>query len=215
MSRTSEKAELDATIIRALHGPVTHDSSAAAAMHRPRWSMTAMLLAVVATSTCSNDIVPVNASLSLTPDTHTTNITERQNANGRCLFDAGQYVDIPILMQLTSADGSPIGDASISVYADFAANTYSGISPLALYDDLNSNGVIDPDTELVSGVDDDIARVKTDRWTGSYALLLRINLSCSFRGEIFAFTGGVSSRAAIEVVADNIIQPEVNTQSET
>lgn len=150
---------------------------------------------------CTSDVVPINSTLSITPDTHSTTIVERQNENGRCLFVPDNHVDIPILLQLSTADGSPIGDATLSVYADFAANTYSENTVLSLYDDYNGNGVVDTETELVSGHTDDIARVKTDTWTGSRYLLLRINLSCSFRGEIFAFTGGVSGRASIEVVA--------------
>lgn len=157
---------------------------------------------------CGNDIVPVNASLTITPGTHTTRITERQNEAGQCLFDAGHYVDIPILLQLNTVDGSPIGDAELNVYVDFAENTYSGLTTLELYDDLNGNGVVDSQTEYISGFDDDIARVRTEEWSGSRMLLLRINLSCAFRGEIFAYTNGISGRADIEVVADEVIQPE-------
>ena len=157
---------------------------------------------------CANDAVPTSAVLSVTPDTYEYSITERQNDAGQCLYDTSRYVDIPILMQLNTVDGSPIGDVELNVYADFAANTYSGIAVLGLYDDLNSNGVIDPDTEFVSAVNDDIVRVRTGKWTGSRSLLLRINLSCAFRGSVFIFTGGISARAAIQVVADSVIKPE-------
>lgn len=165
-------------------------------------------------SGCSNDIVPVNASLRITPETHTTHITERQNETGQCLFDARHFVDIPILLQLTTVDGSPIGDTELKVYVDFAENTYSGLTTLELYDDLNSNGVVDQPLEYISGLNDDIARVKTGDWSGSRMLLLRINLSCAFRGEIFAYTDGISGRADIEVVADDIIKPETATEDE-
>ena len=99
----------------------------------------------------------------------------------------------------------------MSVYVDFAANTFSGIAVLSLFDDLNGNGVVDEDVELVSAKDDSIARVKTDKWTGARSLLLRVNLSCSFKGEVFAFTGGVTGRAAIEVVAQQVNKPEQET----
>ena len=168
-----------------------------------------MILGSMMVSACSNDQIPVDARLTITPDKHTTTITERQNAQGRCLYDAAQYVDIPVLLQLNTADGSPVGDSAIRVYVDFAANTYSGIATMALFDDLNSNGVVDPDTELVSGKGDDIAVVRTDRWSGSKSLLLRINLSCSFRGELFAYVDGVSGRAAIDVVAESVEQAQV------
>lgn len=174
---------------------------------RKRWVFASLLIL----AGCSNDSIPVNASLTITPDTHTTRMTERQNAAGQCLFDAGHYVDIPILLQLTTVDGSPIGDAELNVYVDFAENTYSGLATLELYDDRNSNGVVDAQTEYISGFDDDIARVRTEQWSGSRMLLLRINLSCAFRGEIFAYTDGISGRADIEVVADVVVQPEATT----
>lgn len=168
-----------------------------------------MLAGTLIMGGCGNGIVPVDATLTITPGTHTTRITERQNESGRCLFDANHHVDIPILLQLTTVDGSPIGDAELNVYVDFAENTYSGLTTLELYDDLNSNGVVDAPLEYISGFNNDIARVKTGQWSGSRMLLLRINLSCSFRGEVFAYTGGTSGRAEIEVLADEVVQPEV------
>ena len=163
---------------------------------------------------CTNDRVPVNASLTITPGTHTTRITEQQNAAGQCLFDAGHHVDIPILLQLNTAEGSPIGDAELKVYVDFAENTYSGLTTLELYDDLNSNGVVDAQLEYISGFNDDIARVRTNKWSGSRMLLLRINLSCAFRGEVFAYTDGISGRADIEVIADDIVKPALINENE-
>ena len=173
-----------------------------------------MLASTLIIGGCGNGIVPVDASLTITPGTHTTRITERQNESGQCLFDANHHVDIPILLQLTTVDGSPIGDAELNVYVDFAENTYSGLTTLELYDDLNSNGVVDAQLEYISGFNDDIARVRTDEWSGSRMLLLRINLSCSFRGEVFAYTGGISGRAEFEVVADEVVQPDVTTDAE-
>ena len=179
-----------------------------------RWFRYLLLASTLIMVACDNDIVPTNASLSITPQTHTTHITERQNESGLCLFDANHHVDIPILLQLTTADGSPIGDAELNVYVDFAENTYSGLTTMELYDDLNSNGVVDAQQEYISGFDDDIARVRTDEWSGSRMLLLRINLSCSFSGEVFAYTGGISGRAEIEVVADETVRPEVISDDE-
>ncbi len=181
--------------------------------HEYRWRYCKYLLlaSILTIAGCGDNPVPVDASLTITPGTYTSRIVERQNETGQCLFNANHHVDIPILLQLTTADGSPIGDAELNVYIDFAENTYSGLSTLELYDDLNSNGVVDARLEYISGFNDDIARVRTDEWSGSRMLLLRINLSCSFRGEIFAYTGGVSGRTDIEVVADDIIQPEVTT----
>lgn len=171
---------------------------------RHRSAARAIVLTVFSTllaTACSNDEIPLNASLRITPNSHSTTVTEQRDSNDQCLFFTDNYVDIPVLLQLNTADGSPIGDAQISVYADFAANTFPGFPVLSLYDDLNGNGVVDSPIELISGRDDDIARVKTDEWSGSRALLLRVNLSCAFSGEIFAFADGVNDRAAVAVIA--------------
>ena len=170
-----------------------------------------MTLAGFCCTSCSNDLVPVNARLLLTPESHTTNIIEQRDVEDRCLFDASKYVDLPIVLQLTTQDGSPIGNSPINVYVDFAANTFSGVAVLALYDDLNGNGVVDGDLELISARDDSIARVETDQWTGARSLLLRVNLSCAFKGEVFAFTGGITSRATVEVVSQQVNRPEEET----
>ncbi len=164
----------------------------------------ACLSTALALGACSNDLVPVGATLTLSPQAHSTVIEEWQDEQGNCLFHPDNHVDIPVNLQLTTVDGSPIGEASLDVYVDFAANTYAGLPVLALYDDLNGNGVVDAETELISGVDDDIARVRTDQWTGARMLLLRINLSCAFKGEIVTLAGGSTARASVEVIAGDI-----------
>lgn len=173
------------------------------------------LLAVWVLGGCSNDVVPVGSTLTLSPETHSTTIREWQTERGGCLFNPDNHVDIPVIMQLLGPGGSPIGDTTLDVYLDFTANTYPGPSVINLYDDLNGNGVVDAESELISGADDDIARVKTDQWTGSRMLLLRINLSCSFKGEMVAFTGGATARAGIEVVAGEIIPWQTPVVEET
>ena len=148
---------------------------------------------------CTENTVPSNAVLDITPRSHSVQITERLDDTERCVYAPENYMDIPLVLQLTTVNGSPIGESLIHVYADFSENTYPGYPVLALFDDLNSNGVIDSETELVSGFDDDIAAVKSGKYNGVKTLLLRVNLSCAFRGEIRAIAGGVSGSSVIEV----------------
>ena len=72
---------------------------------------------------------------------------------------------------------------------------------LALYDDElgNGNGVIDNEAELISGSQDALAQVKTDPLSGDRVLFLRINLSCPFSGDVFAYVDGVTATASIAV----------------
>jgi len=157
---------------------------------------------------CQPEQLPIGAQLSMSPPERSITVQDRTNENGSCPFDPDYHTDQPIVLALTDGQGSPIGDAEVSVYVDWAENTFVGLPALALYDDHdgNSNGVVDDD-ELVSGSGDSIARVSTGRYGGDRALLLRINLSCPFRGEVFAFVDGVTASASIEVVAEREDDP--------
>jgi len=159
---------------------------------------------------CTSDVVPVDARLSISPEQHSLSITESVDESGRCVFTDRHYMDVPILLTLRTANNSPISDALISVYADFSGNAYSGRSVLGLYDDLNGNGIVDEQTELISGPGADIAMVATSSDTGSKQLVLRVNLSCAFSAEVRAFTGAVSTRATIDVFsrASLVLQPD-------
>ena len=160
----------------------------------------ALVLLVTGVSACTNSIVPTDATLTLTPSTHAIDIIETVNASGQCEYIEANYLDIPLTITLSTDNGSPIGDEWVSVYTDFSANTYSGQSVLSLYEDLNGNGVVDGESELVSGQDDDIARVRTDKFSGAKLLLLRINLSCAFRGEVRALAGPAYGAASFAVI---------------
>jgi len=157
---------------------------------------------------CSSGQLPSGATLAIEPSARSFEIVERLDEEGRCRFVDGQHTDLPLLFALRDAQGSPIGDADVSVYADFAANTFAGFPALALYEDRNGNGVVDAETELVSGRADAAVRIDTDRFGGNGTLLLRVNLSCPYKGEVFAFAGGVSAAADIEVTVIETIESE-------
>lgn len=160
----------------------------------------AMAVFVFGVSACSSSIIPTDARLTLTPSTHTINIVETINTSDQCEYFEDNYQDIPLTITLSTDNGSPIGDEWVSVYTDFSANTYSGRSVLSLYEDHNSNGVVDGASELISGQDDDIARVRTGKHTGTKLLLIRINLSCAFRGEVRALAGPAYGSASFAVI---------------
>lgn len=152
---------------------------------------------------CSDDdelaTVPPGSTLSISPEENNWEIFDRRDEEGRCSIDPSQYVDLPILISLRNSGGVPIGDAEVSVYVNLADNTYSGFPVLQLYDDRNSNGVIDGDGELVSDGADRIARVSLSRYGGERLMLLRANLSCPWRSGVFAYVEGVSALASVQV----------------
>lgn len=154
---------------------------------------------------CDSGQLPNDARLSITPEEKTIQIVEYRDAQGRCISQDGYFVDQPVMLRLTDGAGSPIGDAEVSLYVDFTENAFSGNSPIALFEDRNGNGILDADAELVSAAGDAIARVRTDDDSGARMMLLRIDLSCTFRGELVAFSDGVSAGASLEVEATEVV----------
>jgi|GEM_PF-829778 len=153
---------------------------------------------------CTTEQLPVGAQLSIAPEAITIAIEERLDPAGRCILDADRYVDKALVLALTDAQGSPIGGTDVSVYTDYSGNTFSRFPVLNLYDDRNgnSNGVVDAESELVSGADDAIAIVKTGRFGGDRVLLLRVNTSCAYAGQVFAFADGVTASLQVEITPD-------------
>ena len=164
-------------------------------------TLTAAVLAGLLLAGCSTDQLPLGSTLRISPEDRNIRIVEFLDENGACIFFDNNFVDIPVVITLIDAQQSPIGDAEVSVYLDFAENTFTGVPVLGLFRDLNGNGVIDDDAEFISGIDDPIATVRTRDFSGDSTLLLRVNLSCAFRGEMFAFVDGVTASATISVEA--------------
>ena len=152
-------------------------------------------------SACTSDQLPINASLTISPNERQITIIDRRDEQGRCFIDPSLYIDEPLVLALRDAQGSPIGNKSITVHVDHAENTSPLTTMLALYDDElgNGNGVIDNEAELISGSQDALAQVKTDPLSGDRVLFLRINLSCPFSGDVFAYVDGVTATASIAV----------------
>lgn len=162
-----------------------------------------MGLFFVLISACDQQQLPVGAELSISPESRSIIVSDRSDADGNCFIDPGQYVDMAIVLTAVNADGAPLGDLNVRVYVDYSGNTFPGYPVLALYDDRrgNGNGVID-DHELVSGDGDAIAVVKTDYYGGDRPLLLRVNVSCPYKGDVFAFSDGISATSNIEIIAE-------------
>lgn len=180
-----------------------------------RTSTLAAIVALALSSGCSNDQLPSDAKLSISPDSRTYKINEQLDEEGNCIFYEDYTIDIPLQVSLRDGSGNPIGDVELSVYADWTESTFGGRRfPLALYRDMNGNGMIDEDVELVSGADDDVAKFMTSEFGGSATLLLRINLSCSYRGQVFVFSEFASASTDIETTPEFVEEPEVEPEVE-
>ena len=167
-----------------------------------RFSFSAALLVLLSACDQTGQL-PIGAELRISPETRSITVADNTDQNGNCFVDPNNYIDMPIILSMVDSNGSPLGEIDVSVYVDFSGNTFPGTPVMELFDDLsgNNNGVID-EFELVSGVDDDIAIVTTDSFDGDRPLLLRINVTCPFRGDVFAFSDGVSAVSTIEIIAE-------------
>ncbi|MFK7892385.1 MAG: hypothetical protein AB8B63_16325 [Granulosicoccus sp.] len=164
-------------------------------------------LAVFALSACENNVVPTDATLQITPDSSSYRILSSRDESSTCIVDPGMYMDVPLVIQLLTVNGTPIGDTAIRMHVELAQNSFPRRPVLALYKDVNSNGVIDQNDSLVSAESDAAAQLVTDQWTGSKTLLLRINLSCGYRARIHAIADGISGFSSVEVVEEHVDGP--------
>ena len=144
---------------------------------RHRYSITRVLLvcsfALIISSllACNSETyITPESSIALSPPASTFEIEEVRDADGVCVYSSEFYQDVPIRLVLTDSLGRALGDAPVTVYVDYAGNTFSGPQALQLFSDTNGNGVVDTPDELVSGVGDEAFRSRT-RDTVSYTHL--------------------------------------------
>lgn len=151
---------------------------------------------------CSTDPqISPTSRMSIQPESLRFDVDEVTDSNGNCIFIPEFFQDVPVNLAIVNANDQAVGDSRIAVYLDFSGNTFSGLEVLQLFADNNGNGVIDPTDELITGIGDDAVVVQTTRFGGNALLLLRINLSCGFRGNLFAFSGPVAGSSQVEVVS--------------
>lgn len=161
-------------------------------------------LAVFALSACENNVVPTDATLQITPENSSYRILSSGDENRECIVDPGMYMDVPLVIQLQTVNGTPIGDKAIRMHVELAQDSFPRRPVLALYKDVNSNGVIDQNDSLVSAESDAAASLVTDQWSGSQTLLLRMNLSCGYRARIHAIADGISGFSSVEVIEAHV-----------
>jgi len=139
--------------------------------------------------------VPVGATVQVNPET-----IQWEIGNGDpCVIDPGIYNDHTIAISVLNNSGAPIGNVDIRVMADLSGNTFSGIDVIKVYDDLNGNGVIDDPAELVSSNTSPSFVTKTEHYSGTRNVMVRVNLSCPYRGNVHVFAGAAYGSANIQV----------------
>ena len=154
-------------------------------------SVALFLMVISGVTGCSDDTpLPPGSSVTVQPDKKEWLIEENLDERGNCIWREDYYNDQPVLITVTDSQGSPIGEADLTVSLDLAGNTFSSHSRMKLYEDKDGNGVPDDPAELVSDEDDPMYRGKTEKYSGEKHLVLRMNLSCNYRGQIYAISDG-------------------------
>lgn len=154
---------------------------------------------------CGNDSaqLPPEATIEISPDfkewTVVANDQTDAEGNTACVVIDDLYQDELISVRVLDGQGRAIEDAELVFSLNLAGNTFSGQAVLSLYNDLNDNFVADPG-ELVSTANNDLLVTRTDEFTGNKYVIIRMNLSCPYRGELSVFSDGVSGSSSFEVI---------------
>ncbi len=134
-------------------------------------------------------ISPVEKEWTISPNTQID-----QNGFSTCVIDPGYYQDEFVTVSVADSEGRLIGGAEIILSLNLSANTFSGPTVLSLFDDVNGDFIPD-ESELVSGIDDGIYVTTTDKYSGAKNFIVRMNLSCTYVGQLVVASGGYSSSA--------------------
>ena len=162
------------------------------------------LLSSLFTACGTDQQLQPGSSVVIDPAVRDIEIVELLDANGLCIFSEDNFLDSPVAIRVLDSTGGPVGNADLTVYTDWSGNTFpNGFEALKLYEDRNGNGVVDDPAELVSGASDAIFRTETDEFNGDKLLLLRINLSCGYRGQVYAISDGITGGMDIQIRAGN------------
>ncbi len=137
---------------------------------------------------------PVNIEWTVAPN-YTTDTDDDGTPDADCVMSPDLYSDSYVAVTVLDNFGIPLTDVDLTLSLDLAANTFSGYPPLGLYQDVNGNGVIDGPEELVSNTDDGVYTTSTDSESGDAYVLVRVNLSCPFGGNLNAFAGSGANGA--------------------
>ncbi len=143
--------------------------------------------------------VPPGAQVQIEPQDFTWTIVPAQDSQGNPVCLEGVYNDHTFVIRVVDANGSPLGEVDLRVRLDLAGNTSSGPDVLRLYDDYNGNGVVDHPQELVSAAGQPALFTRTAKYTGEKIVLVRVNLSCTYRATLTAIAGSAHGSASIEV----------------
>lgn len=142
--------------------------------------------------------IPPGATVTVTPQEKTWDIQPQLDSNENCIFFEDFYQDELVLVTVQDSQGRAIGDADLLVSLNLSEQTFSGLTVMELYEDRDGDFIPSPE-ERVSDDNDPLLMTKTDEFSGSVNLIVRMNLSCTYRGTLMVVAEGVSGSAEFAV----------------
>ena len=175
--------------------------SALISVRLPLFFLMVSLAAISGCNDVTSNQLPPNTEVRVNPKEIKWKIAD---TGGVCNFDPDYYQDETVSIMVVNEAGNYIPDAEINVTLDLSENTFGGVPVLALYDDINGNGVVDGPEELVSGNTMGSYQTHTDSKTGSKMLIVRVNFSCEYSGSLYVIADGFMGSTSIIVTSEDI-----------
>lgn len=161
--------------------------------------LTAILAGLLMLGGCEQtNQLPADSKISVFPTDVQWNIGNRTTCN----LVEGPFNDQQVQLSLVDADNLPLIQAPLTVSLDLSESSSNGAAVLGLYDDLNGDGLYQHD-ELVSDNTRAAYATHTDSRSGVKRLMVRVNLSCPYRGSLYAFAGNTGTLLSVNVINDD------------
>lgn len=156
----------------------------------------AALIGLTASGCNQMEQLPVGASLGAFPQ----QVKWLIGPSDVCDVSEGNYNDSLVTLSLVDAENRGLLEVPVDLSLDLSGATFNGPEVLSLYYDSNFDGLY-TDEEKVSVAGGPVFRTKTDDTEGVVRLMVRANLSCPYRGQLFAFAGSAAVSVLFEVSA--------------
>lgn len=160
-----------------------------------------LAIATVSLFGCGSDQLPVGSSLKVFPNDVSWTIAGNGNT---CDVENGPFNDQLVTLSLEDAQTRAIGGFPVELSLDLSGNTFSGAEVLSLIHDANDDGIYSAD-EKVSVDGGPIFTVNTGSLNGEVNVVVRVNLSCSYRGTLYAFAGSSGTLLGFTVTEDGTV----------
>ena len=95
----------------------------------------------------------------------------------------------------------PLVNTQVDLALDLSEGNFTNAAALSLFFDANDDGFFSDD-EKVSTNGESIFSASTDDENGVLRVMVRVNLSCPYRGNLFAFAGNTST--SVQFVVESV-----------